>query len=85
MLQHEAVGMVTVRTEPLEGADLEFENRPPLAQTPPPPCESLFTGRQGAASFKRARVQKKVKTLFVGARDWKGLPWVWPVWPDQCG
>lgn len=36
-LEHEAVGMVTVRTEPPEGAELEFENRPPLAQTPPPP------------------------------------------------
>ncbi|CAM9474648.1 unnamed protein product, partial [Hapterophycus canaliculatus] len=36
-LQHEAVGAVTVRTEPPEGAELEFENRPPLAQTPPPP------------------------------------------------
>ncbi|CAM9243185.1 unnamed protein product [Ectocarpus sp. 6 AP-2014] len=36
-LEHEAVGVVTVRTEPLEGAELEFENRPPLARTPPPP------------------------------------------------
>lgn len=39
-LEHEAVGAVTVRTEPLEGAELEFENRPPLARTPPPPCET---------------------------------------------
>lgn len=39
-VEHEAVGVVTVRTEPLEGAELEFENRPPLAQTPPPPCET---------------------------------------------
>ncbi|CBN77605.1 hypothetical protein Esi_0004_0251 [Ectocarpus siliculosus] len=36
-LEHEAVGVVTVRTEPLEGAELEFENRPPLERTPPPP------------------------------------------------
>ncbi|CAN0153403.1 unnamed protein product [Pylaiella littoralis] len=36
-LQHALVGMVTVRMEPLEGAELEFENRPPLARTPPSP------------------------------------------------
>lgn len=45
--------MVTVRTEPLEGAELEFENRPPLAQTPPPPCESLLTKRRGSWGCQR--------------------------------
>lgn len=47
--------MVTVRTEPLEGADFEFENRPPLEQTPPPPRElmrCLWEDRRGSCEFQ---------------------------------
>lgn len=44
-VQHSAVGIVTVRTEPPVGDDLDFENRRPLESMPPPPRRNKFVCR----------------------------------------